>query len=1073
MDSIKRLKIISKFQFALFLLLSVSQIFSQENIEQYSANGVTKTTFNTSLGKVSVFLPEFTTNERMTGTVIIEPLGNSKNKKNKRKAKLKAYQLKYGDKLISLQSDSFDFKTSTEINNELQLLNSDAKIVSHTVIPIQSNLSNSIPTFIVTNELTKIPAKCDGLISNNNVSINEVDIPILAASETGVFFRTPDIKAGQYELIFRNDDDLIKTKVNVLDLDLSLGRSNLLSGNTTVLSINVSGLQGLEDDVLLDIVNNDTSNVTLEGGNSQQIIIHPSETSSTGNFEHIIPLQANKKGDFSIVVSLRANTQETIESTSDTLLCNCYLNGESFLISPNACLELGGNCSENNTDDTSENFDENSLPNYNYTIPETISVDDNQIQLQINDLNDHDILAVRFSYKPIDDNEWQTIGTDNSNEDGLNVTWNPPLGNDGVIEILTQVVNKNNRTSNDIQFSDLNITPQEITDTDLEMFYSISNADIEREKAKARAIGDKINDEEDKLGDLEDKLSGAEKRKKKNEDAKESLVRIDKILDRIPKAYKDSLKILIDSLVNLKKQLPIKIDTTALKKAVSDAQKRLDDCNKRLEELKKEQAQLETERDDLKKQLDKDLAALHKLFTDNGWTGGHGYHSDGRPYYGYIGDENSTRRDFGNSSFGKKINKLQKKISTSKKQFIKVLKRLKQLPDEIADAEAECEKLNDALEKAKEAAEKGDQYMATEVAVEDICRQIKDLLKPLSKWCASNSEHCDFKNKLKKLLKKCPKDTASLDDFWDEFDKILQSKKNKEKSYGDAVNSDQDDINDVEDDIQNAEDKIKALEEQQRKAYQEAARKRQQRAKEIENARQRRREAEKQKKDAARKKKIKPAPYLDEPVDPSNDQLKYQAQGFIFKRLYLKYLLAKGPCDCITKAMAFANNTNSIVSDLIGRIAVGVAFAPLEAFPGVKLGGRLCIGAVKAIASSLVGGQDLSEELTKNLFNAIGGEIFPKLVGNDFLGDKLNNLAGKGLEKILEAEGVRAFGWEGKTTLRNCGEVSGKTTMLINPNTGWVTILIKIDNCPLIVIKYKVNEYGVPISKPIVKKIKG
>lgn len=45
--------------------------------------------------------------------------------------------------------------------------------------------------------------------------------------------------------------------------------------------------------------------------------------------------------------------------------------------------------------------------------------------------------------------------------------------------------------------------------------------------------------------------------------------------------------------------------------------------------------------------------------------------------------------------------------------------------------------------------------------------------------------------------------------------------------------------------------------------------------------------------------------------------------------------------------------------------------------------------------------------------------------------------------------------------------------MLFNPNTGWVTMLIKIDNCPLVVIKYKVNEDGVPIGKPTVQKVNG
>jgi hypothetical protein len=231
------------------------------------------------------------------------------------------------------------------------------------------------------------------------------------------------------------------------------------------------------------------------------------------------------------------------------------------------------------------------------------------------------------------------------------------------------------------------------------------------------------------------------------------------------------------------------------------------------------------------------------------------------------------------------------------------------------------------------------------------------------------------------------------------------------------------------------------------------------------------REKEERARQALEKKKVKAKPYLPEPVDPNDDMLKFHAQS-VFKRLYLDFLIAHGPCDCKTMAVALANNTNTIMSELIGRIGVAVFFAPMEAFSGVSLGGRLAIGVVKAIASSIYGGQKLSDELIKNLFDVIGGELFPKLVGNNFTGNRINDLAGKDIEEILEAEGVRSIQWEGKTTLRECGEVSGTVTMMINPNTGWVVIMIKIPNCPLIVIKYKVNDDGVAISDPIVRVVK-
>lgn len=231
------------------------------------------------------------------------------------------------------------------------------------------------------------------------------------------------------------------------------------------------------------------------------------------------------------------------------------------------------------------------------------------------------------------------------------------------------------------------------------------------------------------------------------------------------------------------------------------------------------------------------------------------------------------------------------------------------------------------------------------------------------------------------------------------------------------------------------------------------------------------REKEERARQALEKKKVKAQPYLPEPVDPNDDMLKFHAQS-VFKRLYLDFLIAHGPCDCKTMAVALANNTNTIMSELIGRIGVAVFFCPYGSFSR-RFAGRAPGNWRRESHCQLhLRGQKLSDELIKNLFDVIGGELFPKLVGNNFTGNRINDLAGKDIEEILEAEGVRSIQWEGKTTLRECGEVSGTVTMMINPNTGWVVIMIKIPNCPLIVIKYKVNDDGVAISDPIVRVVK-
>ncbi|NND51638.1 MAG: hypothetical protein HKN54_04475, partial [Flavobacteriaceae bacterium] len=932
---------------SLLVIFSFFNLQSQNDVEQYNANGLSTNIFNTNSGKITIYLPMHSDGERIAGSIKLEPGGKSAIQQERNLSKLKNHKLVFGINTISASSSVFAMQSSGLVNNPIKLLNDKGRSVmdSYTIKmrdkPAKPE-STVIPTYFVSGESASILSNCDGNMSDNAVQINDQEAQLLAESESELFFRVPNNLSGSSDFHFTNATETITTGVHVLGLQLSAGNLNLMKGQSTNLSIGVTGLQGLEDNVPMTISNNSPSNITLSGGNFQEIMINPSTDAAGGTYQTSRTIQAIRSGGFEISVNI-VPPEYTTTSSQDELLCNCYLNGESHLISPEACTELGGNCSEDTTDDDTVDTEDESPSSFDCELPEEVSENDDYVLLQIDDFHLDDCVAVNFSIRPFDEEEWETLGQDNTPEDGLNFNWNPPLGYDGTNEILVQVVNKNDVISDQTQYVYLNVTPAHLNDANLNVSYSVSEDAIKRALDRARATGDNIKKQDSIIAELRRKYWDAVESKDENEDAKNELVGIDKILDEIPKAYKDSLKAIVDSLSSLRKQLPAKIDKAALQKAVDDAQKRLDDCKKRLAELKKEQADLEAERDRLKQEIDDTLEEIDELFTSNGWTGGYGYHSDGTPWFGYVGDENA------NTDLDQRW-ELKNKLRKLKKPYKKALRRLEKLPQEIADAEKECDELEKALEKAKEAAEKGDQYLAAEVEAEDICRQIKSLLGPIWRWCVKNPGDCSFKEKLRKLLGECPKDQAAVEDFWDDFDDIVKAKKEQEESYSDAAEADQDTIDDIENDISTAEEQKKKLKEQQDREYAEAERLRKKRAQELEDARQRKRDAEARAREEEKRNQPTPAPILDDPIDPSDDQLKFQAQIFIFKRLYRDYLIDYGPCHCKTKAMAFANNTNSIVTDLIGRIGVGVAFAPLEAFPGVSLAGRLGIGAVKALA---------------------------------------------------------------------------------------------------------------------------
>ncbi len=835
-----------------FLIFNLN-VNAQTNTETYSSNGLNIITFTTKNGSVKVYLPDNSKNQLVSGTIKIE--ANSPKNKSKDLEQLKKYSLSIADQTVSLQSNHFKINTTNNIN--MALLNEKGKTIGQTQNVSKNKDDNicsttCIPAYIVAGYPARI--KCndlDGDLTNNSVYINNKSLILLAESESDLFFETPDNLKGEQQLQFFNADTKFEEHINVLQLDVSAKKLNLLKAESTTLHISISGLDGLDTDIPLTITNNSPSNITLDGGNNQQLIINPNVDANGGNFTLTQHIQAIQSGGFSISVNIIP--PELGSASNNHVLCHCWIENSSYLLSPEACIELGGSCNEPTEEDTATDENEQVFsPNFNISMPVIITDKNQMVTFQVEDYNNNDCIAVIFSYKPIYSEGWQTIGYDNNFEDGLILSWQPPTNQDGVYEIQAQVVNKNNVVAKKTGAIYLNTSPNTFNSDSLNVSFTITDSDIRRAEDNARKTSDDIDDLEDEIFENWKKRYAAEDKKREHEDAKNKLVTIDKVLDSIPKTYKDALKKILDSLANIKKQLPDVINDEALQKAVDDAQARVDDCQDRLEKLKKEQQELEEELNKIKAETDAALEEMDALMKANGMTGGYGYRSDGGYWYGYVGDENSN----GDVIYSEKYNELQKKLRSLKKQQKKARKRLNELPNEIAEAEKDCNELNAALAKAKTAKENADLHAATALEADDICREIHRLLRPLWQWCVKNPDHCDFRAAIEALLEKCPKDSSQLDDFWNDFNDIVSRKKEQEDKFGKAANDDQKEIDDIDNDTSGLEDQIKVLEDKKTKELEAADALRKQQAAEAAEAKAaaeaRARERKKQKDDDAK-----------------------------------------------------------------------------------------------------------------------------------------------------------------------------------------------------------------------------
>ena len=86
----------------------------------------------------------------------------------------------------------------------------------------------------------------------------------------------------------------------------------MTKGEHTQVHILVSGLEGLEADVPLEISNLTPQNISLEGGNSQKIVVKPEDVSDEGEYASDLQVTAISKGGFSVMVNMEPPIYETI-----------------------------------------------------------------------------------------------------------------------------------------------------------------------------------------------------------------------------------------------------------------------------------------------------------------------------------------------------------------------------------------------------------------------------------------------------------------------------------------------------------------------------------------------------------------------------------------------------------------------------------------------------------------------------------------------------------------------------------------------------------------------------------------
>ncbi len=272
--------------------------------------GLNTTTFQTPQGKISVNLPEdMAAGDTLTGTVIAEAEGKSPEEKAQNTDELNGYVVEVRKAEQPPPPENMEVAVEPKpakgkkkppkakctdhsigcllpaLGNaiELVLINKDNTDVCSNEVPIPKMPTSTCPTNGCTmpqvgqcGKPVTIHTPCDGSFNNSGVTVGDKPCELLAEGPRTMIAKSPTNVVGPTQIKMNEGKHTATGKFTNLRVKLAAQKLVLQKGESTTMTVTVFGMEGLTGPVKLHVQNNTPGNVSVDGGNSQDIMIQPS-----------------------------------------------------------------------------------------------------------------------------------------------------------------------------------------------------------------------------------------------------------------------------------------------------------------------------------------------------------------------------------------------------------------------------------------------------------------------------------------------------------------------------------------------------------------------------------------------------------------------------------------------------------------------------------------------------------------------------------------------------------------------------------------------------------------------------
>lgn len=299
--------------FVLFLVFFSAPVITLaqkvKKVSSQTGEGLHTVTFKMDKGKIHVNLPDdMTRRDVISGTVIVEPAGKNEKERAKNRDKLNGCVVKVDEQKTSADKKWDKWTISADVSVlPIILINSLGKEIGKAEVPVQIEPTLTLEGFRLprwgqAGHSIRIQGDFDGDFSSTSVWLGDSEVPLLAESQRGLIFESPYDMIGPMSIRLIEGSFESEGEYRNIGVELTSPRLKLNRGEITELTVTITGLEGLNEEIPVEIENETPGIIDMDVEGT--VYIYPDEVDEEGIFTYSCTLRGIEPGGFTISASV-------------------------------------------------------------------------------------------------------------------------------------------------------------------------------------------------------------------------------------------------------------------------------------------------------------------------------------------------------------------------------------------------------------------------------------------------------------------------------------------------------------------------------------------------------------------------------------------------------------------------------------------------------------------------------------------------------------------------------------------------------------------------------------------------